>query len=267
MLRRALPCLLGMLLLAGCTSTPPGRPGVAPPRLSASTTQMRIAEGSRLLRTGVVNHSAAPVGIDSASLAWPGFTRHVVRVGQRIGRGEIAAFDMAYGDPRCASPPAGRPRLLVVVDGARRLVPLHVDIPGLLLELWHHECADQRLARAASVALVRGHALPSGYLAVLQLRRQASGVPVVVTGFSGSVILDLLPHRALPARLTGPALRVPVLVRPGSRCDPHSLGQSQQTFLLSAVVRVGAHPPQRAILPLGPGLHAALQRTIDRLCS
>lgn len=264
MLRRGPPVVLGLLLVTGCGAAP-GRPA-SPPRLSASTTQMRIAEGSRLLRTGVVNHSRGPVVVDSATLAWPGFTRHVAHVGQRIGPGEIAAFDMAYGDPRCTSPPTGQPQLLVVVDGARRLVPLHVDIPGLLPELWRHECADQRLARAAAVSLVPGRPVPAGYLAVLQLRRQATGVPVAVTGFSGSVILDLLPRRPLPARLTGPVLRVPVLVRPGSRCDPHSLGQSQQTFLLSAVVRVGHHPPQRAILPLGRGLLAALQRTIDRLC-
>jgi hypothetical protein len=227
---------------------------------------MRIAEGSRLLRTGVVNHSRHPVSVASASLAWPGFARHVVRVGQRIGPGEIAAFDMAYGDPRCTSSPRGAPRLAVVVDGVHRLVPMHVDIPGLLRQLWRHECAAQRLARAASISFVRGHAVRSGYLAVLQLRRRGSAVPVSVTGFSGSVILDMLPRAPLPASLTGTTLRIPVLVRPGSRCDPHSLGQSQQTFLLSAVVRVGSHPPQRAILPLGPGLQHALQATIDRLC-
>jgi hypothetical protein len=227
---------------------------------------MRIAEGSRLLRTGVVNHSRHPLLVASATLDWPGFTRRVVRVGQRIGPGQIAAFDMAYGDPRCTSAPRGAPRLTVVVDGVTRSVPLHVDISGLLRQLWLHECAAQRLATAASISFTRGHAVPGGYVAVLQLRRRSSAVPVSVTGFSGSVILDMLARRSLPAHLTGARLRVPVLVRPGARCDPHSLGQSQQTFLLSAVVRVGPHPPQRAILRLGPGLHAALQRTIDRLC-
>ena len=222
---------------------------------------MRIAEGSRLLRTGVVNHSHRFVTVTSASLAWPGFSRRVVRVGQRIGPGQIAAFDMAYGEARCTSPPQGRARLAVVVDGATRSVPLHVDISGLLHQLWLHECAAQRLASSASISFTRGHVVPRGYVAVLELRRRSSAVPV-----SGSVILEMLPRRPLPARLTGAVLRVPVLVRPGSRCDPHSLGQSQQTFLLSAVVRVGSHPPQRAILRLGPGLHAALQRTIDRLC-
>lgn len=227
---------------------------------------MRVDEGTRILLTGVVNHSPRAVVVGSASLAWAGFTRHVVRVGQRIGPGQIAAFDMRYGDPRCTSAPQGRPRLAVVVDGVRRVVPLHVDISGLLHQLWVHECAAQRLASAASISFTRGHVVPRGYVAVLQLRRRSSAVPVSVTGFSGSVILEMLPRRPLPARLTGEGLRVPVLVRPGSRCDPHSLGQSQQTFLLSAVVRVGAHPPQRAILPLGPGLHRALQATIDRLC-
>ncbi len=304
--RRAITVLLGGLLLApalatGCSSasTPsptPTRHAAAPaPQLSASTTQMRIAEGTRALRTGVVNHSAHPVTVTSATLDWPGFTRQVVRVGQRIGPGQIAAFDMAYGDPRCtsllprgrpsASRPASRPpspRLEVVVDGVRRVVPLHVDITGLLHQLWLHECADQRLAQAASLRFERGHPVPAGYLAVLQLRRRASGVPgrarVRVTGFSGSVILELLPRVApgarpsapMPASLpTGPGavLRIPVLVRPGSRCDPHSLGQSQQTFLLSAIVRVGQHPPQRAILPVGSALHRALQATIDRLCT
>ena len=61
-------------------------------------------------------------------------------------------------------------------------------------------------------------------------------------------------------------LAFPVLMGSAHRCDPHALGQSSQTFLISAYVRLGTDPVQRVVLPLSTAERNRLTGILDRDC-
>ena len=50
------------------------------------------------------------------------------------------------------------------------------------------------------------------------------------------------------------------------RCDPHALGQSSQTFLVSAYVRLEGRPTQRVVLPLSTAERGRLTAVLNRDC-
>jgi hypothetical protein len=94
---------------------------------------------------------------------------------------------------------------------------------------------------------------------------------VRVVDLGGSVLIDLVPRegrRVLPELLARGAPRavLPVLLGSAHRCDPHALGQSSQTFLISAYVRAGRSPTLRVILPLSTAERARLGGVIRRDC-
>lgn len=269
--RRPAISRLGLLLAAatvaaGCSSPPPTAhpPGAAPLRLDASVTQFRFDEGTRNLKAGVTNNGRRDIRVSQATISWGGLAFPTVPLGESpVPPGQTAAFAIAYGAPRCGSLPTGAPVLVAVVDGRARRLPLRVDDPGLLDRLRVKACAQQRLDRAVTVRMRPArHTVRVGgeeYLpADLVLRHRAgSRVPLTLVDLGGSVLIDLVPRAgraALPARLPGSSasLTVPLLVGSAHRCDDHALGQSSQTFLLSAFVRLPGRPTQRQLLPVSP---------------
>ncbi len=169
--------------------------------------------------------------------------------------------------------------MVATVNGRSTRLRLEQDDPTLLRRLHVRECAQQRLDRVATVRLelaerpVRIHGASYLPAAVVLTRRQLRGAttPVHLVDLGGSVLLTLVPRQgrgALPALLPAGrrVLRFPVLFGSTQRCDGHALGQSSQTFLLSAYVRLPGHPTQRQILALTRQDRAALQAVIDRAC-
>ncbi len=268
---------LGLALVigsAGCTGAAPARQSISvPSRLVASITQFRPDEGTRGLHAGVTNQGPGAVTVTRARVVWPGFAWTSGRLpGGPVPAGQTAAFVVRFGAARC--PVAGAPPYLVVeVDGRVRRLPLHVDIPGLLQRLHVHACAMRRLADTARVRLLfaqrpRGADLP----AVLVLRRRpGTTAPVRVVDLGGSVLLDLQPAPGvgLPATLgsADQLLRLPVRVRPTGRCDGHALGNSSQTFLLSAWTRLGRGPVERSTFLVAGVDRRRLQSVLDRACA
>jgi hypothetical protein len=57
-----------------------------------------------------------------------------------------------------------------------------------------------------------------------------------------------------------------VLLGSVHRCDAHALGQSSQTFLISAYVRLDGHPTQRVVLPLTTAEKELLNGVVKRDC-
>jgi hypothetical protein len=283
--RRLVPALLVAALLscAGCsaddgTGSQSGTP-TGPQRLDASVTQYRYDEGTRNLKAGVSNDGAGDIRVSQATISWSALEFPVVHLrGEAIHPGQTAAFAIRFGAPKCATPPTAAPVLVAVIDGRSRRLPLRVEDPGLLLRLHAKACAQQRLARAATVRLelatdtvqVGGEEYLPG--AVVVRRRSGARQRVRIVDLSGSVLIELLPRggrRALPGVL-GPesrALAFPILFGSAHRCDAHALGQSSQTFLVSAYVRLGDRPPLRVVLPLSPQERDRIMGVIHRDCA
>ena len=176
------------------------------------------------------------------------------------------------------SPPRAEPQLVAVVNGRTRRLPLSVEDPRLLLRLHTKACAAERLDAAATVRLrlavrttrVGGLEYLPGRLVLAQRAGATDRVRIVDLG--GSVLLDLLPRggrKALPGELAGERreLVFPVLLGSAHRCDAHALGQSSQTFLISAYLRLGSEPTQRVILPLSTVERDRLIAVVHRDCA
>jgi hypothetical protein len=279
--RRLLLVLAASSVLAGagCSSPSAPNPDRAPGPLVASVTQFRFDEGTRNLKAGVTNDSDTDIRVSQATIAWDGFAFPTVPVtGGVVHPGQTAAFSIAYGVPQCSAPPRAEPRLVAVVNGRTLRLPLRVEDPRLLLRLHAKACAAERLDAAATVRLrlaarttrVGGVEYLPGRLVLTH--RPGATDRVLIVDLGGSVLLDLLPRnsrRSLPGELVGERreLAFPVLLGSAHRCDAHALGQSSQTFLISAYVRVGSEPTQRVVLPLSPVERDRLIGIVHRDCA
>lgn len=278
--------LLAGALLIGCTGAPPdGEPNPSPDpgpptdRLRASVAQFRFDEGTRRLKAGVTNNSDQDVRVTRATITWGAMVFPTVALtDEPVPPGQTAAFRIDYGRPRCDGVPRDRPVLTAVIDGRSRILPLRVEDPGLLVRLHAKACAAQRLDARATVDLsigsrstvVDGEEYLPGAVVV---RRRGAGTqePVLIADLGGSVLIDLGPRggrAALPGVLPAgePVLTFPVLLRSAHRCDPHALGQSSQTFLLSAYLRLADRPTQRVLLSLTPAERNRLAAVVRRDC-
>jgi len=270
-------------VLAGCSTTPDAPTGrrsssVPSSRLHASVNQFRHEEGTRQLKAGVTNDGRTGIRVTRATIAWAGFAFPTVRLpDDPVLPGQTAAFAIDYGRARCGRAPAGGPTLVAVVDGRTRRLPLHVDDPGLLERLRVKACATTRLARVASVHLrlarrtVRSGGAEQLPASVVVRRRAGSVATVRIVDLEGSVLINLVPRdgaRALPAVLRPPdsVLSFPVRFSSTQRCNGHAQSQSQQTFLLSAYLRLGARTPQRVLLPLTNAERDRLIGLVERGC-
>jgi hypothetical protein len=272
---------LPLAVLTGCSADrPPATPAAssAPLHLDASVAQFRFDEGTRNLKAGVTNDSDHDIRVSAARISWDGFAFPTVPIpDDAVHPGQTAAFTIAYGAARCSRPPATDPVLVAVVDGRTTRLPLRVEDPGLLDRLHAKACAAQVLDRAASVHLrlathterLRGEEYLPGRLVIRHRPGATERVRLVDLG--GSVLLDLVPRAgrgALPGELAPDAevLTFPVLMGSAHRCDPHALGQSSQTFLISAYVRLGSGPVERVVLPLSTAERGRLTGILDRDC-
>jgi hypothetical protein len=278
--RELITTLALLACVAACSADPAPRASPAPERLrlDASVAQFRFDEGTRNLKAGVTNNSDREIRVSEATIAWDGLAFPTVPVtGGAVLPGQTAAFTIAYGAPECSRPPATRPTLLAVVDGRALRLPLRVEDPGLLLRLHAKACAEQLLDDAASVELrlatstetIRGAEYLPGNLVLRH--RPGAREPVRIVDLGGSVLLDLVPRggrSALPGVLAPDreTLTFPVLMGSAHRCDAHARGQSSQTFLISAYVRLEDRPTQRVVLPLSTAERERLTEMMDRDC-
>ncbi len=272
--------------VAGCTARsdrPPPAPGPTPAtgtlQLDASVAQFRFDEGTHRLSAGVTNQGDRPVLVSRATIEWPAMLFPTVRLyaaGHALP-GQTAAFTIRYGTPVCGHPTATAPTLVAVVDGRPLRLPLRVEDPGLLRRLHASACATRRLRAAVSVRLrlapatvrVDGDEYLPGTVVIRHL--PGSRARVRLTDLGGSVLLVLRPRAgptALPGRLLPgrDELRFPVLLGSAHRCDPHARGQSSQTFLISAYVRLEDRPQQRVVLPLSRAERDRAIAVVDRDC-
>lgn len=284
-MRRARVAIPGLLLaLAACSSAStdsrPSVPSVPNGSLAASITQFRPQEGTAQLSAGITDNGSAPITVTRVTVDWEGLAFPATVLRGRDARaepGETVAFTLTYGAPSCELRPPADPILAATVNGRSTRLPLEVQDPGLLERLRLKACAADALSRAATVRLVlsRTTIVRAGaeYLPgqVVVRRRPGSRAPVRIVDLGGSVLFSMASRNgaaALPALLDRrtEVLSLPVLFGSAGRCDAHSRGQSQQSFLFSAYLRLGDAAPQRQTFTTSAAARARLSALLDREC-
>lgn len=250
-----------------------------PPGVGLSFIQQRIDEGTRRSQVRVVNGTDHTLRVRSVGVDWAGFPGAAQRAPYRIFSKQTV--DLRYLLPRAAcADAAGRAPIRGVVTTARNTVrrPMGEDGVRFLTRLWGTECATRRLDAALTVGYGeewrqverRGAQVLLGSLLLTRAPGAAQRQPVRVTQLDGSVLFDLALAGSRDQRVLAPGRRsvaVPIVLREGGRCDPHSGSQSTQTFLFRVFLRLGdAEQVARLIAP-GPSLQRRLLGFRDRVCT
>jgi len=276
---------VGLVLLLGmvgaCDEAPTrerGKPTPPSSELYASAGQLRFDEGTRDVRTGITNNSSKPITVTTAKIRWDGFNWTGAKLPKEpVPPDETASFISHFGRANCTEKPSGA-RLLAVVNGVRRDLPLHLDQPGLFERLRAGACATQRLTDAASLTLsigrsvLRDQGVPY-YAGTVVLRRpQDSGEPVTVVDLRGSILFNVLPREGQSlrtARLPSGAksLTIPIRVGPTRRCEGHARGDTSQPFLFAVYTRTGDGPVHRNVRVPDRATQLRLLGLIDRYCA
>lgn len=260
--------------LVGCTSGGPDEP--APPRaspdLAVTVQQQRVDATTRIVGVEVTNREDAPVQVAAVRLRGGGLDGPVTTVDTELRPDLTVALRTSYGRPACAD--RSQP-VVAELEIAGAWIAYDVDSAGQqeVGRLLDTDCARIALAEKARVQLTgpyrvtsyRGRPWLHGFLV---MSRRSSETPVDLRSVAGTVLVDLRPVRDL-VDLESDADRAVTEILLGStgRCDPHALGQSTQTFLLSAYVRLGQETEQRIVLVPPPSVQDRVLKVIDRACA
>jgi len=275
----------GVVLLASLVGSCDREPthqdrGAVPPagQLEATAGQFRFDEGTHDVRTGITNNSSKPIKVTTATISWDGFQWETTKLpGEPVPPQQTAAFISRFGRANCATEPT-EPRLIAVVNGVRRDLPLRLDDPGLFTRLRASACAGQHLADNAILTMsigtrvVRRNGVPS-YAGTVSVRRpSAPGEAVTVVDLGGSVLFDVLPREGRdfrPVRLAPDArsVSIPIRVGPTQRCDAHTRGNASQPFLFSVFTQLAGDPVHRTITVPDATTQRRLLGLLDRYCA
>ncbi len=290
--------LAALVVLTGCTgSDEPDRPAGTDGTLSGTQVQLsgtlvqyRPDVGSRRLAVQLTSRGPEPVRLLGVRLRSPALTRlPPTAKDTTYVQGQTIDLSTRYGTPRCRQSVSGgdvsvRAEVLVREGESTELVPVAIDRRGhaLVRRLVRGECALVELGRSVQVRYVAGfrRGVDPGGQAVLRgtvlFRRPPAARPgplITVPSIDGSVLVDFRAAgrpgpagplvRMLPA--TG-SVRLPVELASTGRCDPHTRGESKQTFLLSVYVRLGAAPLQHLTLEPDGGTQLRVLQVIDDTC-
>jgi hypothetical protein len=244
-----------------------------PPGVHLSFIQQRIDEGTRRSQVRVVNGDARPVHVVSVGVDWAGFPLRPNRVDYDVPGQQTV--DLRYFLPRAdCSPAAGAAPMYGVAVTRRTTIrtPMAADGRRFLSRIWRTECAARRLHRAVSVrygatwtedgtgqdALLHGS---------LVLTRGRGAEPVTVDQVDGSVLFELRTPGATALAAGAQRVVVPLDVSTGGRCDPHSRGQSTQTFLFRVFLRLGDGDPVGELVVPTRAQQARLLTYLDHACA
>ncbi|WP_134768446.1 hypothetical protein [Nocardioides sp. 1609] len=302
MTRRTASALVGALvaalvLTAGCSSTPSPRsdapapetpsaprtvvvtPVPVPPGVHLSFVQQRIDEGTRRAQVRVVNGTDHTLRVREVGVDWAAYPLALHRVDYPVHPGRTV--DLRYLLPRavCTAAAAQAPiGGVAVTDRGTLRRPMGDDGVRFLTRLRDTECAARRLDAAATLSYGEtwrrgrrdGRPVLRGSLVLTRPAGRSAGPPLRIAQVDGSVLFDV----SLAGDRAGRTLRarqrqvaVPVLVRDGGRCDPHSRGQSTQTFLFRAFLSLDGAAPVSRLAPPDRALQLLLLRFLDRACA
>ncbi len=287
---------VGLLVaLGGCTggsandrapvSTPTGTTaGGAHVGLTATVVQQRADVGTRRIGLELTTDAMTTVHIDQVQLDTSAFEAQPPTAKDTdFTPGRTIDLTVDYGDPVCRPDASPRDATVVVgyttANGSAEL-RLPVDRLGIeeLTQLHDDGCAHAALVAAASLTyqppfrreVVKGQQSLVGALVLTRPADGGSGRRVVIDSILGSVLLELDPVERQPAvaRLNPDEASavVPVIIRGNDRCEPHALSSSQQTFIFTAIVRVGSGAPHTEIIEPPRSLQAQAGALLHDVC-
>ena len=279
------PVMTLVVVLVWCTACSPSgterahmaaSAAVSSRGLAASMSQNRFDEVSGALLAGITNHTHHTIRVTRASIFWSGFIWPEITIDPTpVLPGQTAPFHISPGRAHCAEAVTDPPVLIASVDGVMVRLPLSINMPGLLSQLHTAACAEQALSAVARLSLRistrevarRGAPYLLGAISVERTPGSRGVVSVVAT--LGSVLFDVLPTRQLPERLEDDRthLRLPVLIGPTRRCDPHARGQASQPFLFAVFTRLAGKPQHRTITVPSAAEQRRLNALLDRTCT
>lgn len=248
--------------------------------MHASLVQQRIDEGTDRIDIRLTNRGRTAVRVRQAQISWSGVSGSPAARGTDYDPGRTIDLQTAYGRAVCGPEPTGDVDVVVRLgDNTPLRLPVDRHGSALLRRLYDRECGLQDLASIADISLSPTFERSESGLDRLQgslvLRRTPGSRAgdrreISVEGVFGSVLLSFTydGEGRLPQVLEAGAgvLEVPVALGSSNRCDPHALGQSTQTFLLSAYLRIDDDRPRRVILVPGKVLQRQVTALIDRVC-
>lgn len=252
--------LLALLTAAGlpaCGAASPARVAAqASPALTADVQQFRRDAERRVVQIALTNAAAAPVAVEQVALSSPGFGPVPPTTSEaQLQPGSRTNFPVPYGDPRCATDATVAPAVALVTirggDGTARAVTLSLASGEDDLErVRAKDCTQQALRRAVRLSLddwrleqdAEGHVAR----AQLRLRREKTAEAVSVDDFGGNVLYTIRARPPAAAPLVTLAADqadtvLPLDVR-ATRCDPHALAESKQSYVFRLYLVVGTSP-------------------------
>ncbi len=291
------------VVLAGCSGTETGprgpeasTPGTAsptpapktivvtpipvPPGVHLSFVQQRIDEGTPRAQVRVINGTERTLRVRSVGVDWAGYPLRLMAAPYKIFPGQTV--DLRYLLPSAVCTPAAAAAvpygLAVTQDGRRIRRKMGDDGVRFLTRLRESACNARRLDATATLsygdtwrpARRNGRPVLLGTLILTRPARPGPMDPMRVTQIEGSVLFDLSLTGDRSASRLRPEQRevaVPIEVRDGGRCDPHSRGQSTQTFLFRAFLSVDGGAELSRLVPPSKAQQRLLLRFLDRACS
>jgi hypothetical protein len=233
--------------------------------------QQRVDATTRIVGVNTTNRGTTPVHVSAVRLTGGGLPGRVTPLDTDLQPGLTVALRGSYGRPNCdnrAAPVTAHLR----IAGTWVAYPVNRAGQQQVRRLLDTDCAQINLAQTADVRLSgpyrqvvsNGSPYLRGRLLVV---RRSPGRAVDLRSLLGSVLIDLRPVDRL-ADLPADASRAvtPVLLGSTGRCDPHGLGQSTQTFLLSAYARLQGFPTQRVVLTPPRPVQGRVLHVVDKAC-
>lgn len=258
--------------------------------LRASLIQYRAHTNTREVAVHLTSHEDEPFRVVGVRLSSPGLDElEPTRTDATYVRGQTIDLATEYGRPRCAEELDGEAsplsvKLTIEGESATTTETIPVTNAGAadLGRLVDTECALVSLGRRVDVTYVGGlsRAVAEDGSQVLRgalrFARPAGAIPdktITVPLLDGSVLLIFRPVDGTtpgqPLVRLGPRERsavLPVEMTSTGRCSGHELGESKQTFLLSAFVRRTGDPLQRVIVKPSPSQQLQGLRLISDIC-
>ena len=274
----ALLALVTAAALPSCGGAQPAAP--AQLGFAADVQQFRRDAERRVVQVALTNVAPNAVTVEQLALSTPGFvempptpTDTVLRPGERTN------FPVPHGDTHCDAEATVSPAVALVTvrtaDGARSTISLSLASGEEDLErVRAKDCTQQAVRRAVRLALedwrLEQDAGEHVLRGVLRLSRGDTTEAVAVDGFGGNVLYTIraagpasAPLVTLPAGQ--PEAVLPVEVR-ATRCDPHALAESKQSYVFRLYLVVGTAPAEQTAVRADEAGSRLLDQLAARTC-